>query len=231
MTAMDFTVHLAQLNLAPAVQSDLEKAVRVQIAALQEQAKRELEQHQARLKAKDAEIHAKDIKIQALVLELAHLRRMRYGAKSEALAQVQQDLFEDSRAEDLAAVQAELDQATAEQPVAPAVKPKRPRAGRQPLPPHLPRIEHRHEPESCQCGQCGKDLVKIGEDITEQLEGSRLKRPFAIGRGAREVLRPPPHSPPVCLQGLRDRHGGTDSARRHRRRHSGRWLAGLGVDR
>lgn len=35
---------------------------------------------------------------------------------------------------------------------------------------HLPRIEHRHEPESCTCGQCGKDLVKIGEDVTEQLD-------------------------------------------------------------
>jgi transposase len=38
------------------------------------------------------------------------------------------------------------------------------------LPDHLPRIEHRHEPESCQCGQCGRDLVKISEDVTEQLD-------------------------------------------------------------
>jgi transposase/nucleoside-diphosphate-sugar epimerase len=44
------------------------------------------------------------------------------------------------------------------------------RAGRQALPPELPRVEQRHEPESCQCGQCGKDLVKIGEDISEQLD-------------------------------------------------------------
>ena len=51
-----------------------------------------------------------------------------------------------------------------------AGKPKRPRAGHQPLPDHLPRIEHRHEPESCQCGYCGKDLVKIGEDVSEQLD-------------------------------------------------------------
>ena len=48
--------------------------------------------------------------------------------------------------------------------------PKRARAGRQPLPDHLPRIEHRHEPESCPCDQCGKDLVKIGEDVSEQLD-------------------------------------------------------------
>jgi len=34
----------------------------------------------------------------------------------------------------------------------------------------LPRIEHRHEPESCTCGKCGADLVKIGEDISEQLD-------------------------------------------------------------
>ena len=46
----------------------------------------------------------------------------------------------------------------------------RPRAGRQPLPEHLPRIEHRHEPASCTCGQCGNDLIKISEDISEQLD-------------------------------------------------------------
>ncbi|MDH5508583.1 MAG: IS66 family transposase, partial [Anaerolineae bacterium] len=49
-------------------------------------------------------------------------------------------------------------------------KPPRSRAGRQPLPDHLPRIEHRHEPESCQCAQCGHQLVKIGEDVSEQLD-------------------------------------------------------------
>ena len=31
------------------------------------------------------ELHAAKLKIEALVLELAHLRRMRFGAKSEAL--------------------------------------------------------------------------------------------------------------------------------------------------
>jgi len=64
---------------------------------------------------------------------------------------------------DLAAIEEELDSQ------APA-KPPRKRAGRQPLPPELPRIEHRHEPQSCQCDQCGKELVKIGEDISEQLD-------------------------------------------------------------
>ena len=49
-------------------------------------------------------------------------------------------------------------------------KRERKRAGRQRLPPHLERIDHRHEPESCQCGQCGADLVKIGEDVSEQFD-------------------------------------------------------------
>ena len=54
--------------------------------------------------------------------------------------------------------------------MSPASPPKRARAGRPPLPAHLERIEHRHEPESCACGACGQALVKIGEDVTEQLD-------------------------------------------------------------
>ena len=34
----------------------------------------------------------------------------------------------------------------------------------------MPRIEHRHEPQSCTCGDCGSDLIKIGEDVSEQLD-------------------------------------------------------------
>lgn len=43
------------------------------------------------------------------------------------------------------------------------------RAGRQPLPAHLPRTDIVHEPESCTGGQCGQGLVKVGEDMSEQL--------------------------------------------------------------
>lgn len=114
-------------------------------------------------------IHAKDLKIQALIMELAHLRRIRYGVKNEALSGIQRDLFEDACTEDLAAIEAQIEQATNESVTKPT-KPKRNRAGRQPLPAHLPRIDYIHEPESCQCGLCAKDLVKIGEDVSEQLD-------------------------------------------------------------
>ena len=121
----------------------------------------------AALAARDATLQHAEAKIQALTLELAHLRRIRFGAKSEALSAEQRDLFQETLDADIAACEAEAEQAA---PAASAPNPKRPRAGRQPLPAHLPRIEHRHEPESCTCGQCGHDLVKIGEDVSEQLD-------------------------------------------------------------
>ena len=115
------------------------------------------------------EIHAQALKIQALTMELAHLRRIRFGKKNESLSPKQLSLFEESVLADIAAVDAEIEQIDSS---AKNTTPRSPRAraGRQPLPDHLPRIEHRHEPESCQCGQCGNQLVKIGEDITEQLD-------------------------------------------------------------
>ena len=106
------------------------------VQALQDQVKKEAEKY-------EMAIQAKDLKIQALILELAHLRRFRHGVKSEALSGLQRDLFEETCNDDVAALEAEVEQA--DDPVGATVtKPKRPRAGRQPLLPHLPRIEHRH---------------------------------------------------------------------------------------
>jgi transposase len=72
----------------------------------------------------DAEtLQAKDLKIQALILELAHLRRLRYGIKNEALSGIQRDLFEETCTEDIAELVAEVEQAEAQA----VTKPKRPR--------------------------------------------------------------------------------------------------------
>ncbi|WP_271192645.1 IS66 family transposase [Agromyces luteolus] len=114
------------------------------------------------------QVQSLELKNQKLVLELAHLKRLRFGVRSEALSAEQRMLFEDDAEQDLAAVQAELD-AAAPAPQDTTRKP-RARAGRQPLPAHLERIDVRHEPESCNCGQCRRELVKIGEDISEQLD-------------------------------------------------------------
>lgn len=160
---MKLCAELDQLNLDPAAKTQ----VTSMIHALLDQAKQEAD---AQLQAKDAEIKRKDFKIEALTFELARLRRLQFGAQNEALSPLQRDLFAETLAADSAAIEVELAQLAEAEPCATVAKPQRPRAGRQPLPEHLPRIEHRHEPASCTCGQCGNDLVKIGEDITEQLD-------------------------------------------------------------
>lgn len=115
------------------------------------------------ISSQNSTIRSQDIKIQALVQEVAYLRRIRYGVKSEAMSAEQRQLFEDDLVEDIAAVESEL-----KLPAAPASP--RSRAGRQALPEHLERVEVRHEPESCTCPACQADLVKIGEDVSEQLD-------------------------------------------------------------
>lgn len=101
--------------------------------------------------------------ITALVYELAHYRLMRFGKASEALVGEVCLLFEEKVSMDLAVIKEELEAQ------APA-KPRRKRAGHQPLRPESPRIAHRHESESCHCGQCGAELLKIGENVSEQLD-------------------------------------------------------------
>jgi transposase len=105
-----------------------------------------------------------ELKIQALTLELAHHKRIRFGVKNETLSPAQRELF----AEDWHSDHAELEIAV--EALQPAPRAPRQRAGRQALPEHLPRIEHRHEPEHCDCAQCGTALTLVREEITEQLD-------------------------------------------------------------
>jgi transposase len=136
-----------------------------QVRALIEQA----EKAKHLLAQNDARLAEKDFKITALTLELAYYRRIRFGNKGEAFSGEQPELFEETVDADLAAILAELGpQDDAQDGAAP--KRKRNGAGRQPLPVELPRIEHRHEPASCECGACGKGMMLIGEDISEQLD-------------------------------------------------------------
>lgn len=142
---MDLAAELAHFKLEPAVAEWLGKLLE-------------------KTKNDALKIQQADLKIQALTFELAYYKRIRFANKSEAFTSEQRELFEESWNADTSALEAEVEQLT------PTKRPRRERAGRQPLPEHLPRIEHRHEPESCTCGQCGQDLVKIGEDVSEQLD-------------------------------------------------------------
>lgn len=166
---MDLHAELARFNPDPALSNWITGTVQKLIDQAQEEAAESV-RLSAQITRRDTELHAAQTKIQALTLELAHLRRMRFGARSESLRVEQHDLFQETQASDVAAARAELAKQQAGMPETPPPRAPRSRAGRQPLPEHLPRIEHVHEPESCTCGQCGQDLVKIGEDISEQLD-------------------------------------------------------------
>ena len=95
------------------------------------------------LQAKTAEIKRKDFKIEALTFELARLRRIQFGAKNEALSPLQRDIFAETLAADIAAIEIELEQLTDVEPCATVAKPKRPRAGRKML------LHFLHSPHPC----------------------------------------------------------------------------------
>jgi transposase len=204
---MDLHAELAQLTPDSALAEAIAALVQKHVDDARAQAAETIAQAQRQSAQRSTELHAAQTKIQALVLELAHLRRMRFGTSSEARPQEQHDLFDETLATDVAAAEAELAKRQAATPETGATpKPPRPRAGRQPLPEHLPRIEHRHEPESCTCGQCGKDLVLIGEDISEQLDVEPRKffvhrhiRPQYACRGCETVAAAP--IPPAVIDG------------------------------
>lgn len=162
---MDALSELDRFNLDPAVRSQLSALM----SSLVQQNSAQLAEKNSLLEQSAKIIAEKDTKIAALTHELAYYKRIRFGQKTEALTGLQRDLFREEVETDLAAIEAELESFKATPRPTVAV-PRPPRSGRQPLPDHLPRIEHRHEPASCTCGQCGGALTKIRDDITEQLD-------------------------------------------------------------
>ncbi len=150
-----------------------------------------------RMRQQYREIQFKDAKIEKIALQLAQLKAWKFGAKTEAMSAEQWRLFEETFAEDEASLQAQLEQAKGHAGTPPATDPKSPRKPRrQPLPEHLRREEHHHEPQSTSCPSvdCGRQMVRIGEDVSERL-GHRPGR----------ILRTPPHLRQVacrCCQQL-----------------------------
>lgn len=198
---------IADPALAASVAQLVEKLLTETRAEIECKANAREHQIAEQMARRDAELFAAKTKIDALVLELAHLKRMRFGTKSEALGADTKDLFQETLEADIAAAKLELErrQAEAGEQAKPPRSPRE-RAGRQPLPDHLPRIEHRHEPETCTCGQCGKDLVLIGEDVSEQLDVEPAKffvhrhiRPQYACRSCETVTAAP--IPPAVIDG------------------------------
>jgi transposase len=118
----------------------------------------------AKVAQQDSELTWRQGKIDKLTAELALYRRWKFGTKSERLSPEQSKLFDETCAADIAAIEEELARTT------PAGKDTEKRqAKRAPIPPHLPRTEIHHEPESTTC-LCGCQLKRIGEDVAEKLD-------------------------------------------------------------
>jgi transposase len=115
-------------------------------------------------------IRFKDAKIEKIMFELARLKAWKFGAHSERMTAEQRQMFETTAAEDEADLAAQLAalQGAGKNGAAPPAKTKQ-QPRRKPLPDHLRRVEHRHEPADTTCG-CGQPMVRVGEDVSERLD-------------------------------------------------------------
>ena len=107
-------------------------------------------------------LSVRTLEIEQLNLQIAKLKRMAFGRKSEKIDRKIDAL--ETRLEDLIAEEGAAQQ-TLVHPVAPREK-----SIHKPLPEHLPREEHIIEPLEPACPQCGGNLKPLGEDVSEQLE-------------------------------------------------------------
>jgi hypothetical protein len=124
---------------------------------------RRVQERDGRLGALNAQFITRAAVTEHLKLQIAKLRRMKFGRKSEKLDH-QIDRLE-LQWEDL---QADDPEATREMPQADRAPRNKP--ARKPLPKHLPRDEHVHLPSAESCPTCGVGLRRLGEDVAEQLE-------------------------------------------------------------
>jgi transposase len=122
---------------------------------------------------------SRQVEIDKLKVQLARLRRLHFGRSSEQLAHTIAQL--ELSLEELEASETMLASAAHRQP--PAVAPEVP--VRRALPAHLPREEIVHTP-SCICPECGGELRRLGEEVSEILE--RVPAQFKVVRHVRVKL-------------------------------------------
>ena len=163
----------------------------------------ELARKDIELAANAAEIHAKTLHIEKLKMQLAVLRRTRFGRSSEKLDHdiEQLELLIGELEEDVAA---QDPRATPPDPTIPARPHQRRQPVRKPLPDHLPRETVTHEP-ACTCPGCGgSTFSRLGQDEREVLEyvPSSFKvichvRPKLSCRSCETIVQAPMPSLPI----------------------------------
>jgi transposase len=113
----------------------------------------------------ERELRYRRTRIDQLTHEIAVLKRLHFGKRSEQLNVEQMSLLNEAIDADLAALEIELEQLQSN--TAPDKQRQKPK--RAPLPPHLPRTDIHHEPDDITCS-CGCQRVRIGEDTSEKLD-------------------------------------------------------------
>ena len=151
-----------------------------QHATLSDLRKLDPEELVALVLAQQEQLLSRDTEIEHLKLLIAKLRRAQFGRSSEKLDRQIEQL--ELRLEAL-----EMDDAenVAARPEA-VVKKESAGSARRPLPAHLPREIRTHLPKQEACPDCGGELRKLGEDVSEVLE--RVPSHFLVLRHVRVKL-------------------------------------------
>jgi transposase len=152
---------------SPELIADLKQQLQAQQAAMAAQ--------QATIRRLEKQTRSLEAAKLALFEQLRLLIENRFGPSTEKYSVEQEDLFFN---EAEALVETEADDAPEEAPAQPdtsAASPKRrTRGGRVALPPELPRVDVVHDladdQKHCHSSGCRSELVRIGEEISEQLD-------------------------------------------------------------
>lgn len=147
----------------PIVPSDLSTLDRGLLEALVIAQQKQMLAKDEAISAHHEKLLSRDNEIEHLKLVIAKLRRMIFGAKSEKVTREIEQL--ELKLEELETGKAERVSATTNTDAPPRNKPSR-----RPLPAHLPREVHTHLPTEEACPDCGGELRKLGEDVSEILE-------------------------------------------------------------
>jgi transposase len=128
-----------------------------------------IDELKALIVAQHERLLSRESEIAHLKLLIAKLQRMQFGRKSEKLSRQIEQL--ELRLEEL---QANQEQATSSEgnPAATSIliSTASGKGRRRELPDHLPRDIQRHEAKESACPDCGGELRKLGEDVSEVLE-------------------------------------------------------------
>ena len=144
-----------------------------------------------------ARLHDLRGRYEDLQFELERIAKRMYGRRSEQLDPAQMQMAFAALQAEVAARGAACVPPAPPEPTPPPARPRQAGHGRRPLPPHLPRERRVVEPppEDLVCPCCGEAKVKIGEDVSEQLDF--VPATFKVIQTAR-----PKYACPTCKEGV-----------------------------